>query len=226
MNSLSVCSQRHSWFIPVPRQPNGLLKWQSIFSGALHESSTCWVYLFTGLVLALCCVEMRWWWSSGNGKSLVTSAAFDPQRWELDTFPLRPSAYSFLWLSKKQTGLASLAPTICFLHALFLHKSLDLKHCCNLFVVAAISHTDTHTLTQLNTSKSMQRFLLEAQSCKLYYDNFWVIRAMGLQSLRSLLSYCATILSAIVGIVCTFGALAYHYLVVALEIALSPHLVI
>lgn len=72
----------------------------------------------------------------------------------------------------------------------------------------------------------MQRFLLEAQSCKLYYDNFWVIRAMGLQSLRSLLSYCATILSAIVGIVCTFGALAYHYLVVALEIALSPHLVI
>lgn len=69
----------------------------------------------------------------------------------------------------------------------------------------------------------MQRFLLEAQSCKLYYDNFWVIRAMGLQSLRSLLSYCATILSAIV---CTFGALAYHYLVVALEIALSPHLVI
>lgn len=72
----------------------------------------------------------------------------------------------------------------------------------------------------------MQRFLLEAQSCKLYYDNFWVIRAMGLQSLKSVLRYCATILSAIVGIVCTFGALAYHYLVVALEIALSPHLVI
>lgn len=66
----------------------------------------------------------------------------------------------------------------------------------------------------------MQRFLLEARSCKLYYDNFWVIRAMGLQSLGSSLCYCATILSAIVGIVCTFGALAYHYLVVALEIAL------
>lgn len=102
MNSFSVCSWRHSWFMPVPRQPNGLLKWQSIFSGALHESSTCWVYLFTELVLALCCVEMRWWWSSGNSKSLVTSAAFDPQRWELDTFPLRPSAYSFLWLSKSR----------------------------------------------------------------------------------------------------------------------------
>jgi len=51
---------------------------------------------------------------------------------------------------------------ICFLYASFLHKSLDLKRCCNLFVVVAISHTHTHKSTRWFSRSGFVSFSLEA----------------------------------------------------------------
>lgn len=76
-------------------------------------------------------------------RSLVTLTAVDPQAFgELATFPWRAEPIHFFGYQKKQPWLASRAfQQYVFYMPYFLHKSLDLKHCCNLFVV---SHTSDY----------------------------------------------------------------------------------
>lgn len=71
---------------------------------------------------------------------------------------------------------------ICFLYASFLHKSLDLKRCCNLFVVVAISHTQPDpTIFPLDFCFSLEaanRITLDF-SLVLYFIYFCCFSACG-----------------------------------------------
>lgn len=147
---------RHSWFIPVLRQPNGLLKWQSIF-WLFWARSTCWVCLcieWGWCVGSVGCVEMRWWWSSRKSatRSLpqrhLTPSVESETRFLCGRLPIH-----FFGYQKSRRGWHLWLRQYVFYMPYFCTNHLTLSI---VVIYLSLPQFPTHTHTQPNTIKHIE----------------------------------------------------------------------